>query len=46
MYAETDRILSALGRGPFIFNLGHGILKTTRPKHVESFVRHVKSRAA
>lgn len=43
MYAETDRILAALGRGPFIFNLGHGILKTTRPEHVRSLVRHIKS---
>ena len=43
MQAETDRILAALGHGPFIFNLGHGILKTTPPEHVEALVRQVQS---
>jgi len=43
MHAEADRILAALGSGPFIFNLGHGILKTTPPEHVEALVQHVQS---
>jgi uroporphyrinogen decarboxylase len=43
MHAETDRILSALGQGPFVFNLGHGILKTTPPDHVAALVRQVQS---
>lgn len=43
MHAEADRILAALGQGPFIFNLGHGILKTTPPDHVEALVRQVQS---
>ena len=29
LHAETDRILRALSAGPFVFNLGHGIVKTT-----------------
>lgn len=43
MHAETGRILAALGQGPFIFNLGHGILQTTPPEHVEALVRQVQS---
>ncbi|MDE1149020.1 MAG: uroporphyrinogen decarboxylase [Azospirillaceae bacterium] len=31
--AATD-ILRALGKGPFIFNLGHGIVQQTPPEHV------------
>ncbi len=31
---ETTRILDALGHGPFIFNLGHGIVPQTPPEHV------------
>ena len=30
----TMRILKALGRGPFVFNLGHGILPETPPDNV------------
>jgi uroporphyrinogen decarboxylase len=43
MHAEADRILTALGQGPFVFNLGHGILKTTPPGNVEALVRQVQS---
>ena len=31
---ETIAILEALSKGPFIFNLGHGVLQTTPPEHV------------
>lgn len=31
---EAQRILSVLGRGPFVFNLGHGVLPQTPPEHV------------
>ena len=31
---ETHRILGALGDGPFIFNLGHGVLPKTPPENV------------
>ena len=40
--AETDRILEALSAGPFIFNLGHGIVPQTPPEHVAELVRRVK----
>jgi uroporphyrinogen decarboxylase len=32
--AQTRLILSELGQGPFVFNLGHGILPETPPEHV------------
>ncbi len=41
--AETDRILRAATGGPFVFNLGHGIPKTTPPDHVLALVRQVQS---
>ena len=34
MEAETHRILECFGQGPFIFNLGHGIVPETPPEHV------------
>ncbi|MHB1217053.1 MAG: uroporphyrinogen decarboxylase [Alphaproteobacteria bacterium] len=34
MRAEAERIFAALGKGPFIFNLGHGIVPQTPPAHV------------
>ncbi len=34
MREEAMRILERLGAGPFIFNLGHGILPQTPPEHV------------
>jgi uroporphyrinogen decarboxylase len=38
----TARILETLGRGPFIFNLGHGIVPETPPEHVGQLVELVK----
>jgi len=35
MDLEVKRILEILGSGPFIFNLGHGIVPQTPPEHVE-----------
>jgi len=38
-----DAILSALGQGPLIFNLGHGITPEADPRHVERLVKRVRS---
>ena len=40
--AETDRILDALRGGPFVFNLGHGIVPQTPPEHVAALVARVR----
>ena len=34
--------LSELGRGPLVFNLGHGILPITPPEHVEALARTIR----
>ena len=38
----VDAILAALGRGPLIFNLGHGITPETPTEHVERMVARVR----
>jgi uroporphyrinogen decarboxylase len=40
--ARVGAILEALGQGPFIFNLGHGILPETPIEHVTRLVNLVK----
>jgi uroporphyrinogen decarboxylase len=42
----AERIVATLGRGRFIFNLGHGILPETPPAHVGRLVDLVRSHAA
>jgi uroporphyrinogen decarboxylase len=46
--AHLDRavqsILKELGQGPFVFNLGHGILPETPPENVTRLVRLVRGR--
>jgi uroporphyrinogen decarboxylase len=42
----VDRILAAFGDGPFVFNLGHGILPQTPPGHVERLVSRLRRAAA
>jgi uroporphyrinogen decarboxylase len=37
-----DAILEGFGRGPFIFNLGHGVLPETPIAHVERLVARVR----
>jgi uroporphyrinogen decarboxylase len=41
---SIDAIMDALGNGPFIFNLGHGILPDTPIAHVEQMLKRVRGR--
>lgn len=41
--AEVRRILDGLARGRFVFNLGHGILPDTPPKHVAHVAELVRA---
>lgn len=43
MVAHAREIVSVLGKGPFVFNLGHGVLKTTPPEHVSDLVAAVRA---
>jgi uroporphyrinogen decarboxylase len=43
--AGVARILHRLERGPFIFNLGHGIVPETPPEHVAELVKLVREGA-
>jgi uroporphyrinogen decarboxylase len=38
----VDTVLTTLGDGPLIFNLGHGILPDTPIAHVEQMLRRVR----
>jgi uroporphyrinogen decarboxylase len=40
---SVDAIMAALAGGPFIFNLGHGILPDTPIAHVERMLKRVRS---
>ncbi len=40
---EATRILDKLGHGPFIFNLGHGVVPQTPPEHVAQLVEIVRN---
>ena len=39
----TAAILDALASGPFVFNLGHGILPTTPPEHVAALAAQIRA---
>ena len=41
--AETRSILGTMRGRPYVFNLGHGIEKTTPPEHVAALVRLVRT---
>ena len=41
---SVDTIVEAFGGGPFIFNLGHGILPDTPVAHVEQMLKRVRNR--
>jgi uroporphyrinogen decarboxylase len=43
MERAIDRILAACTKGPFVFNLGHGILPMTPPEHVARLVERVRA---
>lgn len=44
MEVAIAAILDALGRGPFVFNLGHGVLPETPVEHVARLVELVRTR--
>lgn len=39
---EVDAVLEAFANGPFVFNLGHGILPETPLEHVEQMLKRVR----
>ena len=41
--SEAERIVQTLACGPFVFNLGHGVLPDTDPDEVAALVAHVKA---
>ncbi len=43
MDEDITTILEALGRGPFVFNLGHGIVPATPPDNVARLVETVRA---
>lgn len=42
MRDATRAVLDRLGRGPMIFNLGHGVIKETPPEHVSDLVACIR----
>ena len=42
---EIDRIVETLRSGPFVFNLGHGVLPQTPPEHVARLADRVRGKA-
>jgi uroporphyrinogen decarboxylase len=40
---SVDAVLEAFANGPFIFNLGHGILPETPIGHVERLIKRVRA---
>ena len=41
--AQSDHIMQALGNGPYVFNLGHGILPHTPIAHVEQLLARIRN---
>ena len=44
MAGEVRRLVAALGAGPYVFNLGHGVLPATPPDNVARLVAAVRGR--
>jgi len=42
MQSAVEDILVHLGKGPFVFNLGHGVIKETPAAHVEELVAMIR----
>lgn len=42
MINAADKILSQMRGRPFIFNLGHGVIKETPPEHVEQLSNYIR----
>ena len=40
---HVERIIDKLGHGPFVFNLGHGVVPQTPPEHVAQLVEIVRN---
>jgi len=40
---QTKKIMDALANGPFIFNLGHGVVPDTPIEHVEAVIQTVRA---
>lgn len=45
MESEARRIMKILGKGPFVFNLGHGIIKETPPENVARLMEIIRGAA-
>jgi uroporphyrinogen decarboxylase len=45
MRDRAAEIVTAFGSGPFVFNLGHGVLPETPPDHVAQLVEFVRNQA-
>ncbi len=43
LVSETRNILESLSDGPFIFNLGHGVLQWTSPDHVKLLIDQIRA---
>jgi uroporphyrinogen decarboxylase len=43
MLNSAAGIIKALGGGPFIFNLGHGVVPQTPPEHVEALAAFIRA---
>ena len=46
MISAAQAIVAILREGPFVFNLGHGILPETPPEHVTSLIEFIRGGAA